>query len=96
MGPGESHQLPDLVGSLGVRPTCVCVSKGDTMCGGGCGSREEPASSGWWGLSDVVFGSHYIGGLTHPGASSWGTGIQEPSLRQTECLSPATGEIHPV
>lgn len=24
----------------------VCVSKGDTMCGGGCGPRGEPASSG--------------------------------------------------
>lgn len=67
------------------------------MCGGGCGLRGESASSGCRGLTgDVVFTSNYIGGLIHPGASSWGTGIQGPSMRQTQCLSPAIGGVHPV
>lgn len=42
----------------------VCVSKGDTMCGGGCGLRGEPASSGCRGLmTDRVFASSYIRGF---------------------------------
>lgn len=90
-----SHQLPELVGSRS-ETHFVCVSKGDTMYGGVCGPRGEPASSWCRGGNDVVFASNYIGGLKHPGASSWETGIQGPSMRQTECLSPATGVVHPV
>lgn len=53
MGPVEPYHLPELVGSLGARST-LCVTKGDTtkgdtMCGGGCGPREDPASPGCGG-----------------------------------------------
>lgn len=75
----------------------MCVSKGDIMWGGGCGPRGEQASSRCRGLmGDVIFTSNYTGGLIYPGASSWGTGIQGPSMGQTQCLSPAIGVVHPV
>lgn len=77
-----SHQLPELVGSLGAKPTlCVSLKVTPAMVVAEGPGKNQPAL-GVGGMSDVVFASSYIGGLTHPGASSWGTGIQGPSMGQ--------------